>query len=303
MINKEEVQNVLNGSISEKIICYEIEFRPSEIAKGMKKIANTADEYGFIIIGVAIIKDKYVVKGLSKGFYIDDIALKAIEKLTIAPEVESDCLNLNGQNVYVIKVCKISGGTSLVSDRLQDGAIKTFIKDLCNVCVKLQSNAKYITATEDERNDYVRDMLEQRDYNIADQTRRGLSATGKSSGEIDIFVKKGGEPFTIIEALNLKSLDTSYLSTHLNKIYSYDTIGNLFNVCLVYVTTKEFTNFWEKYCNYVKKHNYPYPILNYDDNIDNNYVGSEIKIMTTTHNRSGQETILYHICVKISSQQ
>lgn len=38
MINKEGVQNALNGSISEKIICYEIEFRPSEIAKGMKKI-------------------------------------------------------------------------------------------------------------------------------------------------------------------------------------------------------------------------------------------------------------------------
>lgn len=240
---------------------------------------------------------------MSKGFYIDDIALKTIEKLTIAPEVESDCLDLNGQNVYVIKVYEISGGTSLVSDRLQDGAIKSFIKDLYNVCVKLQSNAKYITTTEDERNDYVRDMLEQRNYDIADQTRKGLSATGKSSGEIDIFVKRGDEPFTIIEALNLKSLDKSYLSTHLNKIYSYDTIGNLFNVCLVYVTTKGFINYWEKYCNYAKKHNCPYPILNYDDNIDNNYVTSEIKIMTTTHNRSEQETILYHICVKISSQQ
>lgn len=303
MINKEEVQNALNGNICDKIVCYEMEFRPSEIAKDIKKIANITEDYGFIIIGVAIIKDKYVVKGLSKGFNIDNIALKALKKLTIAPEVESECLNLNGQNVYVIKVYKTSGGTSLISDRLQDGTIKSFIKDLYNVCVKLQSNAKYITATEDERNDYVRDMLEQRNYNISDQTRRGLSATGKSSGEIDIFVKKDDEPFTIIEALNLKSLDKSYLSTHLNKIYSYDTIGNLFNVCLVYVTAKEFTNFWEKYCNYVKKYNYPYPILNYDDNIVNDYVGSEIKIMTTTHNRSGQETILYHICVRISSQQ
>ena len=50
---------------------------------------------------------------------------------------------------------------------------------------------------------------------------------------------------------------------------------------------------------YVRKHDYPYPILDSDDNIDNDYAGSEIKIMTTTHNRSGQKTILYHICVKI----
>lgn len=301
MISKEEIQKILNDSISENVVCYKHEFRPSEIAKGIRKIANVTDDYGFIVIGASIIQDKYVVIGLSKGFNIDRISSMALKELTIAPDVESACLDLNGQYVYVIKVYKAPGGTALTSDRLQDGSISVFINDLYNICIKLQGNAKYINASEDERNDYIRDMLEQRDYDVHDQTRRGISETGKSSGEIDIFVKKDNAPFTIIEALILSSLEKSYLSTHLNKIYSYDTTGNLFNVCLVYLEAKNLAGFWEKYCEFVTHYDYPYPIISFDDNIDNDYLGSEIKIMTTTHNRSGQKTILYHICVKILS--
>lgn len=301
MISKEEIQKILNDSISENVVCYKHEFRPSEIAKGIRKIANVTDDYGFIVIGVSIIQDKYVVIGLSKGFNINRISSIALKELTIAPDVESSCLDLNGQYVYVIKVYKAPGGTALISDRLHDGSISAFINDLYNICIKLQGNAKYINASEDERNDYIRDMLEQRDYDVHDQTRRGISETGKNSGEIDILVKKDNAPFTIIEALILSSLEKSYLSTHLNKIYSYDTTGNLFNVCLVYLEAKNLAGFWEKYCEFVTHYDCPYPIISFDDNIDNDYLGSEIKIITTTHNRSGQKTILYHICVKILS--
>lgn len=299
MIDKEEVKRILSNTISDKTVCYKMEFRPSELAKGIKKIANIAEDYGFVFIGVEVVNDKYNIQNLSKGFDINSIAMKAIKELTVTPQIESECIEINHKNIYVLKIYKVIGGTSLANDTLYDENITAFIKELYNVCVKLQGNAKYISATEDERNDYVRDMLEQRNYEISDQTRRGISATGKASGEVDIFVKKDGNPFTVIEALNLSSLDRTYLSTHLNKIYSYDTTGNVFNVCLSYVTVKDFNSFWEKYMDYVRKHDYPYPILDSDDNIDNDYAGSEIKIMTTTHNRSGKKTILYHICVKI----
>ena len=156
--------------------------------------------------------------------------------------------------------------------------------------------------TEDERNDYIRDMLDREEYVIKDQTRRGLSSSGVSSGEIDILVEKDNYPFTVIEALILKSMNKDYLGKHLDKIYTYDTTGDHFNVCLVYAECRDFSSFWEKYCDFVKQYKYPYPLITSDENIDQEYVGSEIRIMTTTHNRSGKLTRLYHICVKILSK-
>ena len=185
---------------------------------------------------------------------------------------------------------------------MESEPIKKFIDILYQICVKLQGNSKYINASEDERNDYIRDMLDREEYVIKDQTRRGLSASGVSSGEIDILVEKQRCPFTIIEALILKYLDKDYLGKHLDKIYKYDTNGDQFNVCLVYAECKEFAAFWEKYCDFVKGYKYPYPLVTSDESIDQEYAGSEIRIMTTTHNRSGQLTKLYHICVKILSR-
>lgn len=202
-----------------------------------------------------------------------------------------------------MKVFRINEGTSLLSDELESESIKKFVETLYKICIKLQGNSKYIDASEDERNDYIRDMLDrEEEYVIKDQTRRGLSASGASAGEIDILVEKDSYPFTVVEALILKSLNKDYLGKHLDKIYTYDTTGNLFNVCLVYAECKEFASFWEKYCDFVEQYNYPYPLITSDENIDQEYTGSEIRIMITTHNRSGKQTKLYHICVKILSK-
>lgn len=227
---------------------------------------------------------------------------KAIEQLTVQPQIDASSISIDGKTIYVIKVQRIIEGTSLLSDKLDDLPIAEFIERLYNICIKLQRNAKYINATEDDRNDYIRDMLEQYDYVVKDQTRRGLSSTGISSGEVDILVEKDKVPFTIIEALNLNHLNKDYLAKHLRKIYTYDTTGNLFNVCLVYAELKDFASFWEKYCDYIKNFEYPYPIISFDETLDDVYSGSEIKIMTTTHNRSGQPTKLYHVSVKILSK-
>ena len=48
-------------------------------------------------------------------------------------------------------------------------------------------------------------------YDVIDQTRRGISSTEKCAGEVDILIEEDGSPVTIIEALNLDSLNTHYL--------------------------------------------------------------------------------------------
>lgn len=302
MIDITDVEKVLNGDPCKNTICYEYELRPSIIVSAIKKLANITDKYGYIFNGVLEVNNKYIIKGLSSGYDIKSTVEKALEMLSAKPNVEYDSIVINGKTIYVMKVFRISEGTSLLSDELESEPIKVFINILYQICVKLQGNFKYIDAPENDRNDYIRDMLDREEYVIKDQTRRGLSASGISSGEIDILVEKDHYPFTVIEALTLNSLNKDYLGKHLDKIYTYDTTGNQFNVCLIYAECKEFAPFWEKYCDFVKNYKYPYSLISSDESIDKEYVGSEIKIMTTTHNRSGKLTRLYHICVKILSK-
>lgn len=303
MIDISDVEKVLSSEPNENTICYEYELRPSIIISAIKKLANTTDDYGYIFIGVLESSSSYIIKDLAGGYKVKNIVEKALEMLTVKPNVEYDSVVINGKTIYVIKVFRISEGTSLLSDELESEPIKKFIDILYQICVKLQGNSKYIDASEDERNAYIRDMLDrEEEYVIKDQTRRGLSASGVSSGEIDILVEMDNYPFTVIEALNLNSLNKDYLGKHLDKIYTYDTTGDYFNVCLVYAECKEFASFWEKYCDFVKRYKYPYPLVTSDESIDQKYVGSEIRIMTTTHNRSGKLTRLYHICVKMLSK-
>lgn len=302
MIDKNEVEKILNGSVADNVICHTFEFLPTKIAPDIKRIANIADDYGYIMIGVSSSENRYTVNGIANGMYIQEAVNKAIDQLTVKPQTEVISLNIHGKNIYVIKVFGIKEGTALLDDKINDPAITEFINRLYSICIKLQSNAKYIKASEDERNDYIRDMLEQYDYVIKDQTRRGLSSSGISSGEVDIFVEKDKVPFTIIEALNLSSMNKDYLAAHLNKIYTYDTTGNNFNVCLVYAELRNFASFCEKYCNFIKEYEFPYPIISVDESVNNDYIGSEIKILSTTHNRSGHLTTLYHICIKILSK-
>ncbi|CQR52427.1 hypothetical protein PRIO_0822 [Paenibacillus riograndensis SBR5] len=174
-----------------------------------------------------------------------------------------------------------------------------FIKNLIVACLTLQARKYYSNASEDERNDYIGDMLAAIGYNIKDQTRRGSSSSGKGSGELDIFVSKDRLPFTVIEAMNLSSLSTNYINEHLDKIFSYDTSGNKFNVCLSYVKIADFNSFWEKYSVHVAKYSYPSPLLSSDTSIDDEYGYSELRIMKTNHSRSGRTVSLYHICVRI----
>ena len=175
-------------------------------------------------------------------------------------------------------------------------------------CTYLQSRPKYYGETkgdrvlncdEDDRNDYIADLLEAAGYDVKDQTRRGYSSSGKGAGEVDIFISKDRLPFTVIEAMNLQSVNTSYINKHLDKIFSYDMNGTKFNVCLSYVTSVDFESFWGKYTSHVIAHEYPTPFVGSDNSIDDDFGYSELRLMKTIHNRSGKNITLYHICVKI----
>ncbi|GLC90071.1 hypothetical protein [Lysinibacillus piscis] len=299
MININEVLQLLQSPESKNLICRPIEFRPQNLAMFIAALSNVPEEYGYIVIGASKNTSTYSINGISTGFKIDEPIKRALGLLSEPPIIDFGWLTIEGKNIYAIKVKKITSTIFFKSTQDIESQSELFIHNLYLACMKLQARKLYVNATEDERNDFIADLLETNGYRLKDQTRRGSSAAGKSSGEVDIFIERNGMPFTIIEALNLDSLNTSYLNIHLDKIYSYDTAGNAFNVCLSYVKVKDFGSFWDKYCAHVKRHEYPVMLVSSDINADKEYPYSDIRFMTTNHNRSGKTTCLYHICVKI----
>ncbi len=301
MIDINDVVQLLQGPVTNNLICRNLEFRPQNLAMFIAALSNTSDEYGYIIIGASENTGRYLVEGISARFKIEEPIKHASSLLSEQPKIEYDCVSVAKKNIYVIKVYKIVRETFFCANKNDETPADLFIRNLFLACIKLQSRKLYVNATEDQRNDFIADLLETNGYSLKDQTRRGSSAAGKASGEVDIFITNNGFPFTIIEALNLNSLDTTYLNTHLDKIYFYDTVGNAFNICLSYVKVKDFGSFWDKYRDYAKKYIYPVPLISSDIDADKNYSFSDIRFMTTTHDRSGKVTLLYHMCVKIQA--
>lgn len=303
MIDMKEIATLLGDKNAENIICREFDLKPKNIALFIAAMASTASEYGYIVIGASKYSEGYHINGISRSFKIDGVIKAALKQLSIQPSVEFQMDSIDGKNVCIICV-KQSGKNIFVSNESLKDTNQVYSNDallraVFLACVKLQRNNLFNDVSEDERNDYIRDLLETSGYQVKDQTRQGLSASGKASGEVDILVHDKGMPITIIEALNLSSLDTNYLNTHLDKIYKYDTLGNRFNFILSYVKVKDFESFWSKYCQHAEYHVYPHALVSTDDTRDKEYNYSDIRLLMTKHNRHGRETELYHICVKI----
>lgn len=93
-------------------------------------------------------------------------------------------------------------------------------EDIVFCCERLQADNSLKNSIEDEINDRLRDLLEAKGYIERDQTRQGASVSGKRAGEVDILIKRGKMPLSLIEALKLTSVNESYIAEHIDKIYS-----------------------------------------------------------------------------------
>lgn len=296
-VRDDEIEKIIYTDY-DNIKCKKFCIFPDQIAMDIELAASGDNEYGYIVIGVEKKGTLVQIWGINPTINFGNIFKNALQQLKVTTDVEHKICKVGGKTVWAIKVktCETIIETNEKQNILKDKILNDFII----ACVKLQANSVYYSATEDQRNDYLRDLLETSGYDVKDQTRRGLSPTGKAAGEVDILIKENGLPIAVIEALNLGSLDKAYLDKHIDKIYGYDTAGNSFNVVLSYVTLANFSEFCSKYIEHIETHTYPYPLIAIEDNIvigDNTY--ADIKIMKTSHNRNGKRTDLFHICALI----
>lgn len=177
------------------------------------------------------------------------------------------------------------------------------IETLIFACSKLQGDKYYWgkAVSENQRNKYIANLLEASGFTIKDQPEWSVSAEGKNSGEIDIFVtEKNGSPKSIIEALNLNSLKSEYLELHIDKLFKYDTTGLQNNYLITYSTAKNFITLWDKYKIFISKHNYVYKFREFSEINDYNY--TDIKIGVAEHQRNGKVIYIYHIMINLQDR-
>ena len=132
------------------------------------------------------------------------------------------------------------------------------LKDLVKIVERLVINAAYKKETsENSINDYIRDALLLMGYNeIKDQTRHGVSLTGKDAGEIDILISKDGKEIAIFEGLKLNSVNSTYIDTHILKaVVNYNALGTA-TFIVAYVSCINFELFWTRYIDYLRGYHY-----------------------------------------------
>lgn len=109
---------------------------------------------------------------------------------------------------------------------------------------------------ENHRNDAIASLMGRSlsfcGWTVPDQTRAGLSPSGKDAGERDWVVKDRHGELAIFEALNLDSVASDYINIHLNKVaLDYDPERKQESFIVVYYDGNRFGEFWERYVDHV----------------------------------------------------
>jgi len=173
---------------------------------------------------------------------------------------------------------KLFPNSSFDYDKLRDDLIEISLSETKN------RNAIF-KESEDETNDRFRNALHYKNYNVTDQSRGGESSSGINAGERDLVIRnERGLDKSVIEAFILKSLDTTVINKHYEKLVErYDTVGNKVNFVLVYSKTKNFDELWAKYIEFDGFNNFVDTQDEYSQK-DNVRVGvSEYKRMKVYH--------------------
>lgn len=177
---------------------------------------------------------------------------------------------------------------------------KVVLDDLIQIGERFCLNGAFnSSSTENSMNDYFRDMLISKGYDEAkDQTRHGLSVSGKDAGEVDILLTRDGKEIAIFEGLKLSYVDISYIDTHLDKaIANYNALGTATFV-VAYVSTTNFESFWERFSNHIQCYEFPLQVREMVTVLP--YPNAATRVSKSILSRDGYDFPVYFIAFKTS---
>ncbi|TAD99066.1 MAG: hypothetical protein EAZ97_09685 [Bacteroidetes bacterium] len=193
------------------------------------------------------------------------------------------------------------------NDKFENDKKQISLEDLTNDIEKALRNMMDLKHNPNEKENPYNDVLASHlkmIYEIADQSRGGISHKGNDLGEKDIVINSSSGEFSIIEALRLSSIK-EIIDTHIFKlINNYDTQGHKRNYIVVYAQAKNFLNLWNKYKIYVndlnnkpffQKSKYP-QIGNFEEKESDI---TDLKKGISKYRREGSEVEIYHFFVNM----
>lgn len=179
---------------------------------------------------------------------------------------------------------------------------KSLIYSIIPVISRLQGLSRSIDSSEDSRNSYVSDALSQLDLVTKDQSRWGLSSSGKSMGEIDIRIEKSrGEFLTFYEGINLQYLNKNTITTHIEKVINkYDALGVSEKFLGCYCTCMDFSTLSNNYFEFLN--NFGHENITFTEifDITSEFTNrTELRIFKTYYYKSERKISLTHILINL----
>ena len=176
------------------------------------------------------------------------------------------------------------------------------LQDLFSVCESACNNRTYnCSRSENEINDYFRDMLGARGYSqVLDQTRHGVSMKGDDAGEVDILLKKDDKEVAIIEGLKLSYVNSGYIKEHIDKaVVNYNALGTA-TFIIAYSGVKDFQDFWNRMCTYLKSISYPLEVKKPVEEMP--YMSAAVRCTSMILSRDGYDFPMYFLAVNIGQE-
>ena len=128
---------------------------------------------------------------------------------------------------------------------------KKLLDAIAKSCLNIQGDMRYRGSEEDDRNTRIRDDLRYRGYVVHDQTRQGITASGKRAGELDLEIRReNNEPWTIVESLRINSGSKANWNSHLDKLvdlYNAHGLRSLYLITFADCSKDSFNRIWEGY--------------------------------------------------------
>lgn len=259
----------------------------SSKVKKLRRFWNSEEDsvIGRVILDLLEMREALIYKKYEfDDEYVDNLADKALEIKSVAEEMvgENPLFSSNEQR--------------LNADILTANIV---LMDLIKIGERLCLNYNYNSeSTENSLNDYFRDMMSSMGYNeVKDQTRHGISASGRDAGEVDILLTKAGKEIAIFEGLKLSSVNSNYIDQHINKsITNYNALGTATFV-VAYVNTADFEAFWNRYVDHIGKYSFTLGIKKELSIVAHPNASTRVATMILT--RDGYDFPVYYIALKI----
>ncbi|HLP47318.1 MAG TPA: hypothetical protein VK469_15305, partial [Candidatus Kapabacteria bacterium] len=206
------------------------------------------------------------------------------------------------KNVACVKSAEDVSIAQLIHGLLPPKEPGNLFENLITVTSQLQGINKTLQPDENSRNTVVSLLLGTRGFRVKDQTQYGSSETGTRLGELDIKIEdERGRAVSIIEALNLDSLNTTIIDRHVLKVFNhYDCNGLKENYILVYSAAKDFGDLCRKYRDHLQQIDYASYELKGEIEEPHTDTGfNKIKVFRARHKCNESETILYHLLAEM----